>query len=520
MSFNPEQQIAVDHNEGPLLILAGAGSGKTRVLTHRVARLILEGRAAPQEILAVTFTNKASKEMQHRIYSILSDSGLNLQSDIWVSTFHSICVRILRQHLELLGYTPGFSIYDDGDQLSQIKKVLETLKLDEEVFVPKTIRSRINSAKNLGLNPGDIIASRMMGADQRQAEIYLTYEKLMKQSNALDFGDLLLKTHDLFIHYPGLLEQYQKRFKYILVDEYQDTNHIQYKLIKLLSSATRNLCVVGDEDQSIYGWRGADIKNILDFEKDFPEAKIVKLERNYRSTKNIVLAASQVISRNSQRKEKNIYTDNDAGDPIFIREEGTDIEEARFVAKTTANLLNSAEAEASEIAIFYRTNAQSRLIEEQLRQNGVPYRIVGGLKFYDRAEVKDLIAYLKLIVNPKDDMAFKRVVNVPARGIGKTTLEKLEEISIQKNCTLTDAIEFARESKALNGGVLLKLERFKDLVGAFRAKEPLTSLPEFYSMLFVETGYETMLKAEKNRRVHVADKKLRGAWKCHQPVLK
>ena len=366
-NLNPTQREAAEQLDGPLLILAGAGSGKTRVLTHRVANLIAQGKAQPENVLAVTFTNKAAREMEARIFQLLSQIGIGMSEPLWVSTFHSFCSRVLRQHITLLGYQPHFSIYDDSDQMGQIKKIQVALNISDKTTPTRSLAGKINQAKMLALTPEKIEASPFMHWDEKALEVYRHYEQEMKKANALDFGDLLFKTYDLFQMYPDVLAGYQEKFKYIMVDEYQDTNHIQYLLIKSLSQAHRNLCVVGDEDQSIYSWRGADIRNILDFEKDFREAKLVKLEQNYRSTKTIVNAATMMIQNNSQRKEKVLFTENEPGDLVRVHEETSEYEEARWVARQIQTLLTEGHASLSDFAIFYRTNAQSRVLEEQLR---------------------------------------------------------------------------------------------------------------------------------------------------------
>ncbi|MFN3455857.1 MAG: ATP-dependent helicase, partial [Pseudobdellovibrio sp.] len=404
LNLNPSQKKAVETLDGPLLILAGAGSGKTRVLTHRMANMIAQGVCSPEEILCVTFTNKAAQEMEHRIYKLLSDIGVPVTRDLWVSTFHSFCVRLLRRHIDLLDYKKPFTIYDSGDQLSQIKKVMQALNINDKMFPPKSFQSRISNSKMLGLQPENLRHGSKTVIDQKTLEVYTRYEEEMKRANALDFDDLLLKTYELFRMYPDLLTEYQNKFRYIMVDEYQDTNHIQYLLVQLLAKAHRNLCVVGDEDQSIYSWRGADISNILNFEKDFPEAIVVKLEENYRSSGNIVTAATKVISNNTERKEKTLFTNNEPGELISVREERNEYDEAKYVAKSIQGLITSGES-LNDFAIFYRTNAQSRVLEEQLRTLAIPYRLIGGIRFYERAEVKDLLAYLRMCLNFRDDVA-------------------------------------------------------------------------------------------------------------------
>lgn len=497
--LNPPQREAVLHTEGPLLILAGAGSGKTRALTHRMAYMIAGGKAAPDEILCVTFTNKAAREMEHRIYKILGDLGVPVYSQLWVSTFHSFCVRVLRSKLTLLDYKPFFTIYDSGDQLSQIKKVLAALNINDKIFPPKSLQARISGAKMQGLSPDDI--EKAYGRplmDPKSLEVYRRYEEEMKKANALDFDDLLLKTYDLFRMYPDVLEEYRKKFRYIMVDEYQDTNRIQYLLVQELAKGHRNLCVVGDEDQSIYSWRGADIRNILDFEKDFTEAKVVKLEENYRSSANIVKAATAVIANNSQRKEKTLFTSNEKGELIHVQEERNEYEEARFVAKTLETMMNSGEGTWNDFAVFYRTNAQSRVLEEQFRTYAIPYKIVGGVRFYDRMEIKDVISYMKLSLNAADDISFKRVINVPARGIGKTTLDKIEEYAAAHKITLTEAAESAVNERWLNAGTTGKIRRFLDLMSDLRRDAGLFGIEEYYQIVLDRTGYLAALKAEDN----------------------
>ena len=494
--LNPPQKAAVETVNGPLLILAGAGSGKTRVLTQRMAYLISQGYASPDEILCVTFTNKAAREMEHRIYKTLSDLGHIVQSQLWVSTFHSFCVRVLREHLTLLDYKPYFSIYDSSDQLSQIKKVMAQLNINDKMFPAKNFQSRISSSKMLGLSPADLKKQKQFLADQKTLEVYEQYEFEMKKSNALDFDDLLLKTYEIFRMYPDILTMYQNKFKYIMVDEYQDTNHIQYLLVQMLSKAHRNLCVVGDEDQSIYSWRGADISNILDFEKDFPEAGIVKLEENYRSTKTIVTAATTLIKNNTQRKDKTLFTSNKDGELITVREERNEYDEARYVAKNINQLISQGRATPEDCAIFYRTNAQSRVLEEQLRQNSIPYRIVGGMRFYDRMEIKDMISYMKLTLNLDDDIAFKRVINTPARGIGKTTVEKLEEIAFQNKISLFKAAQSAVDTKEFNAGTTSKIRRFLELIENLFSQHRLASLPDFYHLVLDQTQYLQQLKKD------------------------
>lgn len=497
-NLNPAQKDAVETLEGPLLILAGAGSGKTRVLTHRMANIIGQGVAASDEILCVTFTNKAAKEMEQRIYKILADMGAIVNTQLWVSTFHSFCVRVLRAHITLLDYKPFFGIYDSSDQLAQIKKVMTALDINDKMYPAKNFQSRISSAKMMGLSPEGLEKSSKRLMDQKTVEVYKAYEREMKKANSLDFDDLLLKTYDLFRMYPDVLQMYQQKFRYIMVDEYQDTNHIQYLLVQMLAAGHRNLCVVGDEDQSIYSWRGADIKNILDFEKDFREAKVVKLEENYRSSANIVNGATAVIKNNSQRKDKTLFTSNEAGDLIHVREEKNEYEEGRFVAKTIQSMINEGEGAYNDYAIFYRTNAQSRVLEEQLRTLGIPYRLVGGVRFYERMEIKDMLSYMKLSINPADDIALKRIINVPARGIGKTTIEKIEEYAAQKNINMFEAAQKACDERLFNAGTTGKLRRFIELMNELQTSATTFKLLDFYHIVLDRSEYLAALKKDES----------------------
>jgi DNA helicase-2/ATP-dependent DNA helicase PcrA len=494
-SLNPPQREAADTLEGPLLILAGAGSGKTRVLTFRTAALVARGLAAPNEILAVTFTNKAAREMESRILTLLKQVGRPVQERMWISTFHSICARILREHIHLLDYKPFFGIYDTADQLSLIKKCLTALNIDDKTHPAKGFASRINGAKTDALTPEDAKKKRMY-MDDRTLSVYTKYEEEMKRANSLDFGDLLMKTYVLFKDYPAVLESYQDRFRYIMVDEYQDTNRIQYLLVHMLASRHRNICVVGDEDQSIYSWRGADINNILDFEKDFNDAKVVKLEQNYRSTQTIINAATCVIRNNSQRKDKTLFTENPTGDPIIVREENNEYDEARYVVGEIQALLNNTAHSPNDIAIFYRTNAQSRVLEEQFRTRNLPYRLVGGMRFYERMEIKDILAYLKLILNPTDDVAFKRIINVPARGIGKTTIDRLEEFSATHGVSMIQGAALAVDQREFNVGVIRKVRDFLNLIEGLRDNARQMSLPDLYHDVLDRTQYVNRLKEE------------------------
>ena len=422
-SLNPEQRQAVLHVGGPLLILAGAGSGKTRVITSRVAYLVGDGHAAPDEVLAVTFTNKAAEEMRTRVETLLGSDC----SRMWVSTFHSLCARLLRREAPAIGLTRDFVIYDSSDQLSVVKQALKQLHVDDSFIQPRAALSRISTAKNRMEGPDAVAAAASWNRrDEQIAKVYAYYLNALKESNALDFDDLLLKTVELFEQSERVREKYSTQFRFVMVDEYQDTNRPQYLLIRRLVGGHRNLCVVGDPDQSIYKWRGADLKNILDFEHDFPEATIVKLERNYRSTQIILDAASAVISQNRNRKDKHLWTDRKGGERIVYYRGSDELEEADFITRTARRSL--ADDVDSMAAVLYRTNAQSRTIEDAMMREGLPYKIIGGVRFYERREVKDALAYMRLVINPYDDVSLRRVINVPARGIGKGVMDALEAV--------------------------------------------------------------------------------------------
>jgi DNA helicase II / ATP-dependent DNA helicase PcrA len=430
-SLNPEQREAVLHTKGPLLILAGAGSGKTRVITSRIAYLVGNGAAEPHEVLAVTFTNKASEEMRKRVESLLGEDC----SRMWVSTFHSLCARLLRREAPAIGLSRDFVIYDSSDQLSVVKQALKELHIDDSFIQPRAALSRISHAKNRMETPDDVAGASMWNRrDEHIAKVYAFYLNALKECNALDFDDLLLKTVDLFEQSEKVRAKYSTQFKFVMVDEYQDTNRPQYLLIRRLAEAHRNLCVVGDPDQSIYKWRGADLRNILDFEHDFPEAVIVKLERNYRSTQIILDAASAVISQNRNRKDKHLWTDRKGGARITYYRGNDELEEADFITRTArASLSEDVDA---MVAVLYRTNAQSRTIEDALMREGVAYKIIGGVRFYERKEIKDTLAYMRLVINPHDDVSLRRVINVPARGIGKGVMDAVENVQFSDHSDL------------------------------------------------------------------------------------
>src|SRR5437899_2710137 len=424
-SLNPEQREAVLHLDGPLLILAGAGSGKTRVITSRIAYLVGNGHALPHEVLAVTFTNKAAEEMRARVEALL---GSDI-SGMWVSTFHSLCARLLRREAPAIGLSRDFVIYDSSDQLTVVKQALKSLHVDESFVQPRAALSRISHAKNRMEGPEDVAnaAAGWNRRDEQIAKVYAHYLKTLKESNALDFDDLLLKTVELFEQSERVRAKYAEQFRFVMVDEYQDTNRPQYLLIRRLAEVHRNLCVVGDPDQSIYKWRGADLRNILDFEQDFPESKIVKLERNYRSTQIILDAATAVIRQNRNRKDKHLWTDRKGGNRIIYFRGGDELEEADFITRSARAAL--ADDVNAMVAILYRTNAQSRTIEDALMREGVAYKVIGGVRFYERREIKDALAYMRLVINPHDDVSLRRVINVPSRGIGKGVMEAVEAIS-------------------------------------------------------------------------------------------
>jgi ATP-dependent DNA helicase UvrD/PcrA len=422
-TLNPEQREAVLHRNGPLLILAGAGSGKTRVITSRIAYLVGDGHAEPPELLAVTFTNKAAEEMRARVESLVGSDC----SRMWVSTFHSLCARLLRREAPAIGLSRDFVIYDSSDQLAVVKAALKSLQIDDGLVHPRAILSRISHAKNRMEGPDDVADEGGWNRRSEQiSKVYACYLQTLRDANALDFDDLLLKTVELFEQAPAVRARYAGQFRYVMVDEYQDTNRPQYLLIQRLAEVHRNLCVVGDPDQSIYKWRGADLRNILDFERDFPEVTVVKLERNYRSTQVILDAATAVIRQNRNRPDKRLWTDRKGGALISYFRGGDELEEADFIAKTTRIAL--AETPGSTVAVLYRTNSQSRTIEDALMRGGTPYRIVGGVRFYERKEVKDALAYMRLVINPHDDVSLRRVINTPARGIGKGVLDALEGV--------------------------------------------------------------------------------------------
>ncbi|MFQ6091591.1 MAG: ATP-dependent helicase [bacterium] len=490
--LNPPQREAVEQIEGPLLVLAGAGSGKTRVLIHRIAYLIGEKGVRPWNILAVTFTNKAAGEMRERVNRLVGFGS----RELWLGTFHSMCARILRREAKQLGYGSNFAIYDPEDQLSVITKVMKDLEITERQTPPKVVRARIDGAKNELIGSDEYVHYASGHFEEKVTTIYREYQRRLRENNAFDFGDLIMQTVGLFEAHPDVLARYQKQFGYILVDEFQDTNHAQYVLVNRLASTHRNLCAVGDDDQSIYGWRGADITNILHFEKDYPEAKIIRLEQNYRSTKTILAAAGSVIAYNRSRKGKELWTKNALGDRIVLMEGRNEQEEAQLVVDRIKDELLSNGRNLKEFVILYRTNVQSRALEDQLRGSGIPYTIVGGLKFYERREVKDVLAYLKVLINPRDSLSLKRIINVPRRGIGQTTVAKLEEFAAERGLALYQSFEHLAEIEGISPRTKEALQEFWQLVKRYslrREQEPADLLAQG---LIEETGYLEALQAE------------------------
>jgi ATP-dependent DNA helicase UvrD/PcrA len=478
------------HGEGPLLVLAGAGSGKTRVIVQRIAWLIRKHGIQPRHILAVTFTNKAAGEMRERLTTLLDGTETPL-----ITTFHSACARILRQEIQHLGYDRNFAIYDDRDALRLRKDIVAELHIDAKRYPDKLFAAAIDEWKNAGRWPEDVACGDLQS--ETVVKVYERYQARLKLCNALDFGDLLLLTVRLFETEPAILDRYRERFQWILVDEYQDTNPIQYRLIHLLAGERRNLCVVGDDDQSIYRWRGADIRNILDFEKDFPGVKIVKLEQNYRSTETILAAAGSVVAKNRGRKGKTLWTENRGGEPIVYRRLDSERDEARFVCREIARY-RLAGGELSDFAVFYRTNAQSRVIEDTLVAEGIPYHMVGGIRFYERLEIKDMLAYLKVLDNPADEVSLRRIINTPPRGIGQATLDRIAEYAVSQGMTMFQAVRFAATGSLLAPGPRGRIAGFVDLMEGFSASAGTEPLSDLASRIVQETGYATRLKEERS----------------------
>lgn len=491
-TLNPKQKEAVLHTEGPLLILAGAGSGKTRVLTHRIAYLIEECGINPWNILAITFTNKAAGEMRDRVDRLVSFGS----ESIWVSTFHSACVRILRRYIDRLGYDTNFTIYDADDQKTLMKDICKYLQIDTKIYKEKSFLSEISKAKDECITPQEYELSAAGDFNkQRIAKVYWEYEKQLRDNNALDFDDLLFKTVQLFQTQPDVLAYYQERFRYIMVDEYQDTNTVQFKLISILAKKYRNLCVVGDDDQSIYKFRGANIRNILDFEQVFDDAKVIKLEQNYRSTETILSAANSVIRNNVGRKDKTLWTENGEGDKLICRQFDNEYEEAEYVVSDIRSHVREGIRAYNDHAILYRTNAQSRTFEERFIAANIPYKIVGGINFYSRREIKDVLAYLKTIDNGKDDLAVKRIINVPKRGIGLATIGKVQDYAIEHGIGFYEALRVADLIPGI-GRALGKLESFAALLEHLKMQAETLTISELIGEIMEATGYEEYLKEE------------------------
>jgi len=508
-SLNPEQRDAVLHTDGPLLILAGAGSGKTRVIAHRIAYLVSEGLADPDRILAVTFTNKAAEEMRTRVETLLRVDCRKM----WISTFHALCARLLRREAPQIGLSRDFVIYDSTDQLAVMKQALRELGVDDSSTQPRVALSRISHAKNRMEGPEVFATNTWNPKDQQIGKLYEMYIAALKDANALDFDDLLLKTVELFQKSESVRQRYSEKFRYLMVDEYQDTNRPQYLLVQRIAEKYRNLCVVGDPDQSIYKWRGADLKNILDFEHDFPETKTVRLERNYRSTQIILDAASAVISQNRNRKEKRLYTERSGGAKILAYRAGDDLDEAEFIARTSHRALH--EDPENTVAVLYRTNAQSRTLEDALRRAGIAYKIIGGVRFYERKEIKDALAYLKVVMNPHDDVSLRRVINVPARGIGKGVMDSLENVElgvdaadlppllaglqpVATNNSLWARLVHAVDQRLLAPRATTSLAAFRDMLAGMTAMAAQESVSVALAKTLDQSGYLQDLREERS----------------------
>jgi len=509
-SLNPDQQDAVLHTDGPLLILAGAGSGKTRVIAHRIAHLVSAGLCPPDRILAVTFTNKAAEEMRTRVEALL---GVDCRQ-LWISTFHALCARLLRREAPHIGLSRDFVIYDSTDQLAVVKQAMRELGMDDSAVQPRVALARISHAKNRMEGPDIFTASAWSPRDRQLGALYERYLRMLREAAALDFDDLLLKTVELFERAEPVRERYSGKFRYLMVDEYQDTNRPQYLLVQRLAARHRNVCVVGDPDQSIYKWRGADLRNILDFEHDFPEARIVRLERNYRSTQVILDAATAVISRNRNRKEKRLYTDRAGGARVLYYRAGDDLDEAEFVARAVREALH--EDVGNTVAILYRTNAQSRTLEDALRRSGTGYKIIGGVRFYERKEVKDALAYLKLLLNPHDNVSLRRVINVPARGVGKGVMESVESLELPDSPASTPLLGsapaeepaavnslwsrllYAVDRRVLAPRAVAALAAFRDLVAGLTEMGRRESVSIALGRTIDQSGYLQALRDERS----------------------
>jgi ATP-dependent DNA helicase UvrD/PcrA len=491
--LNPPQREAVEHSEGALLVLAGAGSGKTRVLTHRIAYLLATGGARPGEILAITFTNKAAAEMRDRVGALV---GRSVRA-MWVTTFHSACARMLRADAEKLGYSRSFTIYDQADSLRMLKRCLSELGVDPKRYPPRAVQNKISGAKNQLLDPAAYGEMQVGGFEEVVAEAFPLYEKRMLEANAMDFDDLLVRTVNALELFEEVRDRWRGTFRHVLVDEYQDTNHAQYRLLQLLAAEHGNLMVVGDEDQSIYGFRHADIRNILDFEHDFPDAALVKLEQNYRSTQTILSAANAVVERNRQRRPKELWTEDAGGEPVQLTELGDEHEEARWVAGEIERLAEEEDVKRSDVAIFYRTNAMSRVLEDTLNRYDVSYQVIGGTKFYERAEIKDAVAYLSLLVNPADLVSFSRIVNSPRRGIGNTTQGRLASHANTTGLPIWEVIERVEEVPGLSAAAIKAVGRFHETMEGLRDRVEDSSVAQILERVLNETGYLEALAAER-----------------------
>ena len=492
VTLNDMQELAVYHTDGPLLILAGAGSGKTRVLTHRVAYLIKEQGVKPYQIMAITFTNKAANEMRERIDKL---GGFGADQ-VWVSTFHSACVKILRRFADQIGYQNDFTIYDADDQKKVVKNIIKMMNLDTKIFKEKGVVAKISDFKNKLMTVSDVRQMAQYDFKEKAiSDIYAEYQRILKKSNAFDFDDLIMKTVELFNKKPEVLDLYQERLRYIMVDEYQDTNIAQFKFVQLLASKYQNICVVGDDDQSIYKFRGADITNILSFEEHFDNARVVKLEQNYRSTKNILDAANAVIKNNEGRKDKTLWCDADKGSKIDVYQAEDAFDEAEMVADVIKEEVDNGRADYNDYAILYRTNAQSRALEEKLMMKNIPYKIIGGQNFYQRREIKDILAYLRIIANPTDDLSVERVINVPKRGIGQTTVDKVKVYARENDMNFYQALLVANEIPGINAGTATKIKGFTDLIEGLRNME--ASIQDIVDKLIELTGYVADLVAEE-----------------------
>ena len=501
-TLNKEQKEAVFCTEGPLLMLAGAGTGKTRSITHRIVYLIKDKGVCPWNILSITFTNKAAQEMNERARALLESDA----EDLWISTFHALCSRILRRSIDMIGYNRNFTIYDADDQKSLMKEILKEQNISKDLFTEKGVLAKISSAKEECMTPLDFRSANDDFRGKILADLYERYQKRLQENNALDFDDLLMKTVELFQAFPEVLEHYQERFRYIMVDEYQDTNTVQFILVSMLAKKYRNLCVVGDDDQSIYRFRGANIYNILNFEKVFPDATVIRLEQNYRSTKNILACANKVIVNNKGRKYKKLWTDNEKGELVHFKEYDNEFDEAEGVA-SWIRFLNVRGTAYSDMAILYRTNAQSRLFEEKLKQRNIPYTIVRGISFYDRKEIKDLMSYLKVVDNGMDDLAVKRIINVPRRGIGQASINRVSDYAIENEISFLEAVFLADQIPDL-GRSTSKIRKFGDLIRDFREYALDSTIAELMDYILDTTGYRTDLEAEgteeaKNRLLDI-----------------